>query len=139
MKHWPQRICVQFQKERFKIDMPHRFKYNNYRSPTFCDHCGSLLWGLYRQGLKCEGGSAQRLSCHILMEEDIDACHPSFVLFTSDCGMSVHSYCQKKVANLCGINQKLLAEALSQVSLVGTDVTFKPIIFCAGHDNYLTS
>ncbi|XP_019715328.1 protein kinase C delta type-like [Hippocampus comes] len=76
-----------FQKERFKIDMPHRFKYNNYRSPTFCDHCGSLLWGLYRQGLKCE-----------------------------DCGMSVHSYCQKKVANLCGINQKLLAEALSQVS-----------------------
>uniref|UniRef100_A0A665UD49 Protein kinase C n=1 Tax=Echeneis naucrates TaxID=173247 RepID=A0A665UD49_ECHNA len=76
-----------FQKERFKIDMPHRFKYYNYKSPTFCDHCGSLLWGLYRQGLKCE-----------------------------DCGMNVHSYCQKKVANLCGINQKLLAEALSQVS-----------------------
>ncbi|XP_051931530.1 protein kinase C delta type-like [Hippocampus zosterae] len=76
-----------FQKERFKIDLPHRFKSNNYMSPTFCDHCGSLLWGLYRQGLKCE-----------------------------DCGMSVHSYCQKKVANLCGINQKLLAEALSQVS-----------------------
>uniref|UniRef100_A0A665UEN4 Protein kinase C n=1 Tax=Echeneis naucrates TaxID=173247 RepID=A0A665UEN4_ECHNA len=78
-----------FQKERFKIDMPHRFKYYNYKSPTFCDHCGSLLWGLYRQGLKCE-----------------------------DCGMNVHSYCQKKVANLCGINQKLLAEALSQVSQV---------------------
>uniref|UniRef100_A0A665UD33 Protein kinase C n=1 Tax=Echeneis naucrates TaxID=173247 RepID=A0A665UD33_ECHNA len=80
-----------FQKERFKIDMPHRFKYYNYKSPTFCDHCGSLLWGLYRQGLKCE-----------------------------DCGMNVHSYCQKKVANLCGINQKLLAEALSQVSQVST-------------------
>ncbi|KAM4613453.1 protein kinase C, delta b [Polymixia lowei] len=76
-----------FQKERFKIDMPHRFKYYNYKSPTFCDHCGSLLWGLYRQGLKCE-----------------------------DCGMNVHSDCQKKVANLCGINQKLLAEALSQVT-----------------------
>uniref|UniRef100_UPI0037E8D8CA protein kinase C delta type-like isoform X2 n=1 Tax=Semicossyphus pulcher TaxID=241346 RepID=UPI0037E8D8CA len=76
-----------FQKERFKIDMPHRFKYYNYKSPTFCDHCGSLLWGLYRQGLKCE-----------------------------DCGMNVHANCQKKVANLCGINQKLLAEALSQVS-----------------------
>lgn len=76
-----------FQKERFKIDMPHRFKIYNYKSPTFCDHCGSLLWGLYRQGLKCE-----------------------------DCGMNVHSNCQKKVANLCGINQKLLAEALTQVS-----------------------
>uniref|UniRef100_A0A672HY79 Protein kinase C n=1 Tax=Salarias fasciatus TaxID=181472 RepID=A0A672HY79_SALFA len=81
-----------FQKERFKIDMPHRFKTYNYRGPTFCDHCGSLLWGLYKQGLKCE-----------------------------DCGMNVHSYCQTKVANLCGINQRLLAEALHQVSIVSQD------------------
>nr|XP_056707751.1 protein kinase C delta type [Euleptes europaea] len=76
-----------FQKERFHIDMPHRFKVYNYMSPTFCDHCGSLLWGLVKQGLKCE-----------------------------ECGMNVHHKCQKKVANLCGINQKLLAEALNQVS-----------------------
>lgn len=76
-----------FQKERFNIDMPHRFKVHNYMSPTFCDHCGSLLWGLVKQGLKCE-----------------------------DCSMNVHHKCQKKVANLCGINQKLLAEALNQVS-----------------------
>lgn len=76
-----------FQKERFKIDMPHRFKTHNYRGPTFCDHCGSLLWGLYKQGLKCD-----------------------------ECGMNVHTYCKEKVANLCGVNQKLLAEALSQVS-----------------------
>uniref|UniRef100_A0A6Q2XHQ5 Protein kinase C n=1 Tax=Esox lucius TaxID=8010 RepID=A0A6Q2XHQ5_ESOLU len=78
-----------FQKERFKIDMPHRFKNHNYMSPTFCDHCGSLLWGLVKQGLKCE-----------------------------DCAMNVHHKCQDKVANLCGINQKLLAEALTQVSQV---------------------
>lgn len=38
--------------------------------------------------------------------------------FLLECGMNVHHKCQKKVANLCGINQKLLAEALNQVSQV---------------------
>ncbi|XP_011611526.1 protein kinase C theta type [Takifugu rubripes] len=71
-------------KERFKIDMPHRFKVYNYKSPTFCEHCGTLLWGLARQGLKCE-----------------------------ECGMNIHHKCQNKVANLCGVNQKLMAEALA--------------------------
>lgn len=76
-----------FQRERFNVDVPHRFKVYNYKSPTFCDHCGSLLWGLIKQGLKC-----------------------------NDCNMNTHSYCQGKVANLCGIDQKMLAEVLSQIA-----------------------
>ncbi|CAB3987975.1 kinase C delta type-like isoform X1 [Paramuricea clavata] len=74
-------------KERFKIDIPHRFKVTTYLSPTFCDHCGSMLYGLFRQGLKCEA-----------------------------CGMNCHHKCQKHVANLCGINQKAFAEALGQAN-----------------------
>lgn len=42
-----------------------------------------------------------------------------FFLF-ADCAMNVHHKCQDKVANLCGINQKLLAEALTQVSQVSS-------------------
>ncbi|MBN3302832.1 KPCT kinase, partial [Amia calva] len=87
-------------KERFKIDMPHRFKVYNYKSPTFCEHCGTLLWGLARQGLKCE-----------------------------ECGMNVHHKCQKKVANLCGVNQKLMAEALAMIESA-QQVSFLLSFYC---------
>ncbi|KAI1888070.1 hypothetical protein AGOR_G00181260 [Albula goreensis] len=73
-------------KERFNIDVPHRFKAYNFKSPTFCEHCGTLLWGLAKQGQKCE-----------------------------ECSMNVHHKCQRKVANLCGVNQKLMAEALAMI------------------------
>ncbi|KAF8376114.1 tpa-1 [Pristionchus pacificus] len=73
-------------KERFKVDIPHRFRPYNFKSPTFCDHCGSMLYGLFKQGLKCE-----------------------------TCGVACHNKCEKLVPNLCGVNQKQLSEALYEI------------------------
>ena len=69
---------------RFNINMPHRFTVHNFKRPTFCDHCGSMLYGLFRQGMQCES-----------------------------CYMNVHKRCNKNVAHNCGVNSKQLAEALS--------------------------
>ncbi|XP_023238237.1 protein kinase C-like 1 isoform X6 [Centruroides sculpturatus] len=73
-------------RERFKLDVPHRFRVHSYVSPTFCDHCGSLLYGIFRQGLRCR-----------------------------QCKSNCHKKCEKHMPNLCGVNEKLLSEALSTV------------------------
>eukprot|EP00010_Vexillifera_abyssalis_P007815 CAMPEP_0201544394 /NCGR_PEP_ID=MMETSP0173_2-20130828/1000_1 /ASSEMBLY_ACC=CAM_ASM_000268 /TAXON_ID=218659 /ORGANISM="Vexillifera sp., Strain DIVA3 564/2" /LENGTH=739 /DNA_ID=CAMNT_0047952489 /DNA_START=9 /DNA_END=2228 /DNA_ORIENTATION=+ len=33
---------------------PHRFSAKTYHKPTWCDHCGEFLWGVYRQGQHCK-------------------------------------------------------------------------------------
>lgn len=33
---------------------PHVLAVHSFKAPTFCDYCGEMLFGLVRQGLKCE-------------------------------------------------------------------------------------
>ncbi|XP_030033759.1 protein kinase C isoform X4 [Manduca sexta] len=74
--------------QRFNVNVPHRFVVHSYKRFTFCDHCGSLLYGLIKQGLQCEV-----------------------------CSMNVHKRCQKNVANNCGINTKVMAEILNEMGI----------------------
>lgn len=41
---------------------PHGLSVHSYKTPTFCDFCGEMLFGLVRQGLKCEGICITRLN-----------------------------------------------------------------------------
>lgn len=36
---------------------PHVLAVHSFKAPTFCDYCGEMLFGLVRQGLKCENCS----------------------------------------------------------------------------------
>lgn len=74
--------------QRFNVNVPHRFVVHSYKRFTFCDHCGSLLYGLIKQGLQCEV-----------------------------CSMNVHKRCHKNVANNCGINTKMMAEILNEMGI----------------------
>ncbi|KAJ0173412.1 hypothetical protein K1T71_010561 [Dendrolimus kikuchii] len=51
---------------------PHALAVHSYKAPTFCDFCGEMLFGLVRQGLKCEG-----------------------------CGLNYHKRCAVKVPSNC--------------------------------------
>ncbi|MBN3296282.1 KPCD1 kinase, partial [Amia calva] len=65
---------------------PHTLAVHSYRTPTFCHHCGEMLWGLVRQGLKCEGcGLDFHKRCAIRIPSDCSRakrrCGPSLSLF----------------------------------------------------------
>jgi serine/threonine protein kinase len=71
---------------RFNINMPHHFKTKTYKFLTFCDHCGSLLWGLIRQGQQCRA-----------------------------CKVNVHKKCTVYMPHTCGIDSKIMAAELKKL------------------------
>ncbi|XP_007434105.1 protein kinase C eta type-like [Python bivittatus] len=82
------KMDMKISEQRFGINLPHKFRIHNYKVPTFCDHCGSLLWGILRQGLQCKM-----------------------------CKINVHIRCESNVAPNCGVNAAELAKTLACMGL----------------------
>lgn len=59
--------------KRPSITKPHSFRQHQYMHPKWCDICHNFMWGIMRQGMKCQ-----------------------------DCGLNVHRYCAKDIETNCG-------------------------------------
>jgi len=56
---------------------PHSLSIHSYKTPTFCDFCGEMLFGMFKQGLKCEL-----------------------------CGLNFHKRCVFKIPNDCSYKKR---------------------------------
>ena len=59
------------------VSSSHDFQPYTFKVPTWCEHCGDLIWGCYKQGLKCH-----------------------------ECGVPVHHRCHEQVFMFCGTPPK---------------------------------
>nr|CAB3264283.1 serine/threonine-protein kinase D1 [Phallusia mammillata] len=79
--------------ENLKI-RPHALFVHSYHSPAFCDHCGEMLWGIVRQGLRCEG-----------------------------CGQNYHKRCAYRIPNDCTLARKRKASASTSLQTSNGPIT----------------
>ncbi|ELU04274.1 hypothetical protein CAPTEDRAFT_105698 [Capitella teleta] len=77
---------------------PHVLYVHSYKSPHFCDFCGEMLFGLVRQGLKCDG-----------------------------CGLNFHKRCAYKIPNNCDYTRRRRASTTSNQAFPMEIQTMAPV------------
>jgi len=60
---------------------PHRFEKYNYTTPTYCDLCNTVLWGIVRTGYRCQDCG---LNCHEKCRENVPKACTKFKSVTRD-------------------------------------------------------
>ncbi|CAJ0572199.1 unnamed protein product, partial [Mesorhabditis spiculigera] len=81
----------------------HHFATRTFTKPTFCDHCGSLLYGICRQGMRCE-----------------------------PCDTTVHKRCHHKVACKCHHDMAEAQHTDDPAMSVEPETTPKNVLYIAG-------
>eukprot|EP00118_Oscarella_pearsei_P028549 m.2447 g.2447 ORF g.2447 m.2447 type:complete len:889 (+) comp8663_c0_seq1:136-2802(+) len=102
-------ILSAFSRESSMNVLSHVLLVHSYKSPAFCDFCGEMLWGLIRQGLKCQG-----------------------------CGCNYHKRCAYKIPNNCSRQrEKLRRESIasSTATLTASHESLKELISLPGKAN----
>lgn len=112
--------------EDFQI-RPHALNVHSYRAPAFCDHCGEMLFGLVRQGLKCDGENNRVLTRKYVFIVGYDKCDKTqtfihcgyvytivsgFLAPSTGCGLNYHKRCAFSIPNNCsGARKRRLSTA----------------------------
>lgn len=82
-----------------------------FELPCLCTHVA----GKYRDGITILTSKVFEVVCNCT--DPFAYCR--YFVFVSVCNFNVHHKCQKNVPHLCGVNQKLLSEAMREVEVRG--------------------